>query len=193
MKKTANQITLIFAAITTVLAFLTPILTEDKDLSSWIIPVFLSFAAIGIWAFPAFAKNKMLTVIPVAVLTVVSTRMQSMTDAVSSAISEDTGVALPGLYDFETLSLVLAIAFVVAMVFAFKKGCKWAITTSVIYSALMLANQTQLFLNYEMGVSAVISDTKDLITLLSVALAFVTAYAAQVAMFAGIESETAAN
>ncbi len=186
MKKNYGTASLIFAIITLAAAVLSPILAHNASLVAWVIAGLLALSALGMWILPSFVQNKLLTLVPVLALYAVSDYIRSMLTSLLSQVGPEAAGALPTYFEFETLGLMLTIAFAVASVFVFKKGYKWAITVTTVYSSLMLVCQLQLFLTYAMAADS-FNDTKATAALLLMALAFVAAYATQVAMFAGIE------
>ncbi len=191
MKKTNGIVTLVFAALTVVAAALHLILTSDPDLVYWIMAILVAAAAVGMWVIPSFAQNKLLAVIPVLGLLALGEYIKFLLTAMGAQLSEITDV-LPTYFQYETLHLMLTGAFVVAMVFALKKGYKWALTVSLVYSSVMLVCQVQLFLTYAFSVSALsflgADEKKAMVGLMLLPFAFVTAYAAQVAMFTGLDT-----
>ncbi len=188
MKKTYGLVTLILAALTVVCAILNPILTDNAPFVSWAIAAILSISAAAMWAVPTFMKNRMLTIIPVLALYAVSDYLKTMLIAVLSQTSSELVDTLPSYYEFETLDLVLTAVFIIAMVFVFKKGCKWATIAATAYSSIMLICQVQLFLTYSTAASA-FDDAQAVAALVFMALSFVFAFATQVTMFLGIDTE----
>ncbi len=188
MKKTYDLVTLIFAAVAAVSAILNIVLTENAAIISWIIAVLLTLSALGMWAVPTFMKNKLFTMIPVLALYAVSSYLQTVITTVLAQTSTQLTDLLPVYFEFETLGLIFTVAFIVAMIFVFKNGCKWASIITVAYTAVMLVSQVQLALTYAMAASS-LEGGKTVAALMLMALSFVAAYAAQLAMFLGIGTD----
>ncbi len=194
MKKSFNITALVFAAITLVASVLHLILSDDPALISWIIAVVLALSAVGMWLIPSFMKQKMLTLIPVLALLVVTDYSKTILTALLDDFSTQASVSLlPAYFDFETLGLLLTVAFVVAVVLALKKGCKWFAAAAAVYSAFLLFSQAQILLTYATAASAIMMGTKETIAMMLMVLSFLTAYAAQVTVFLGIGAEADAK
>ncbi len=189
MKKTHGILTLIFAAITLVSVVLNLILTGDPTLIAYVVAAILALSAAGMWCIPTWMKSKSLTLIPVLALLAISDYIKTLLTTLLSQISAESLGVLPTYFKFETLGFMLTAAFIVAAVLVFRKGYKWAVTASVVYSSIMLVCQVQLFLTYAMAASA-FQDNETTAALMLMALAFVTAYATQVTMFLGVETES---
>ncbi len=184
MKKTTLNLSLLFAVIASILALLYPILSDDTPLISWTVVAILVLGSLGLWAVPAFCKSKLLTLVPVLALLTVSDYLQELLDAV---MPQGSGT-LPAVTGFETLDFMLKIAFVVAMVFLFVKGFQWARITTIVYSSLLLIGKLQLFLSFATAISA-LPDEAEMLPLTLAVLAFLFAYATQLAMFTGLRPE----
>ncbi len=181
MKKTTNMITLIFAALAVISSIVAPCLISDASATIWVIGILLAVSAVGLWACPSVLKSKILTVVPVVAIMVLSNYIKSIFETALDEIAVTTSSG-----EYETLGLMLTVAFVVAMVFAFNKGFKWAIISSVVYSALMLVSQAKIMLMCLSAMDAV-PDNSTMVAPVLIALAFVFASAAQISMFAALE------
>ncbi len=179
MKKSFSITALVFAAITLVASVLHLILSDDPALISWIIAVVLALSAVGMWLIPSFMKQKMLTLIPVLTLLVVT----DYSKTILASLLADTSSLLPAYFEFETLGLLLTVAFVAAATLALKKRCKCFATAATVYSAFLLFSQAQLLLIYATASSAMMMDGKDIAAMMLMVLSFLSAYATQVTIF----------
>ena len=154
MKKIFNILTYVFAGLALVFGVLAPIFLSDAAATNWTIFVATVLSLIGlVVCILLVKKSKLLTMIPLIALLVISSLVGSNIEASLVAL----GVATQGQASYETLGLLLTIAYVIALVFALKKNQKWAVILSVVYVSIILVSQINNVVN-----SAALVDYLDL-------------------------------